>query len=120
MCNVGVEERSPAAQLLQRRFLEYMPAGKAGTPDLPERMFPDHLMTIKMQTLFSLVRDSLLPALAFLRGDIGVCSNHGAQHIQVVDLAERVLQLAEIFRPLLVSLGQKVFHRVTESLDSNS
>ena len=117
---IGIEEGSPTAQLLHRRFLQNVADWKAGTPELPQGVFPKHLETIKMQAAFSFFRDPFLPVQPFVRGDIGVGSNHGAQDVQVMDFAEGVLQRAEIFGPLGVPLRQKILHCVTESFDSNS
>src|SRR5580704_12928532 len=60
------------------------------------------------------------PARALIGMDSGVAADHALQNIKVMDLSERVLQVAQVFRPLLVPLRQEVFYGVAKALDADA
>ncbi len=46
--------------------------------------------------------------------------HHGPQHVEVVNFSQRVLQIAQVLRPLLVQRRQEILHCVAQSLDADS
>ena len=47
-------------------------------------------------------------------------AQHGAQDVEVMHFAQSVLQIAQVLRPLSMTLGQKILDRVAKALDADS
>ena len=89
-----------------------------GPPNLPQRLLCPASSAIEVQPLLPLLNDPVMPA-GTLFGESRCAPQHGPQHIEIVDLAQGVLQIAEITRPFLVPLRQKILHRIAESFDTD-
>ncbi len=69
----------------------------------------------------ALAADGASPAFTLLRrGEAAGLQGRGPQNVQVVDLPQNILQLFQVFAPVLIVQGQKVLDDVAESLDANA
>src|SRR5271157_5051579 len=118
--NIGIQKRSPGPQFLQGRFFEGRPARQLSAPPSPKRTSSQHFLAVEVQPFLPLVRNPLLPARGVFGTNVVMRPDSGAQNIKVMHLAERVLQLSQVRRPLFMTLRQEVLHRVAEALDTDA
>ena len=91
--DIGIEECRPSAQLFDAGEFQLIARRKVGSPYIPKRLFAYHLLTIDLHPLLTLLGDPLLPAYAVCRLKFGVSFYDCTQHIEVVYLAQRILEI---------------------------
>ena len=77
--------------------------------------FPTIFSAIEIQPLLPLRSDSFLPVGPLFDRMPACARSHGAQHIEIMDLAQRILQIRKIPRPFFVTLRQEILHCVPEA-----
>src|ERR1700687_2847391 len=96
-----------------RRGFETLAMRQGLLPTVPDAVLPDGQLAIFLQPRAALALDGAFPLRLELGGFTGglMLDDH-AQHVEVVDLAQNVLDLLQIRAPRLVLLGQETLHRI--------
>src|SRR5216684_2375910 len=95
--------------------------GEARTPDVPEAGLAESELTICPEAFAALALDEFLPEFERVFGFVEVRLLYKfRENIQVVNLAEHVLETLEIVTPSRVVLGEQAFDGVAEALQSNA
>ena len=95
--------------------------GEARTPDVPEAGLAESELAIRLDAFAALALDEFVPQFqrVFRFVEVRLLYNF-RENIQVVNLAEHVLEALEIVTPSRVVLGEQAFDGVAEALQSNA
>src|SRR5256884_3183085 len=95
--------------------------GEPGTPDVPKARFAESELAIGFDAFVPLAPDDFLPEFEGVFGfeEVGLPDDFG-KDVEIVNLAEHVLEALEIVAPGGIVLGQKVLDGVAEALQSNT
>ena len=121
MLEVRIEDRGPNLQTPEGGGLYLLSMGQIRSPDIPQGMPAQHSLTVLLDPLGAFLADSCAPAKARLfirkRLDIACC---GPEEIEVVQFPQQVLHFLELLAPRLMQLWEEIFHRVAETLQTNT
>src|SRR6266481_9425147 len=109
------------AQAGQRGGFDAAIRGEARTPDVPEAGLAESELAIRLDAFAALALDEFVPQFqrVFRFVEVRLLYNF-RENIQVVNLAEHVLEALEIVTPSRVVLGEQAFDGVAEALQSNA
>src|SRR5260370_7398321 len=95
--------------------------GEARTPDVREAGLAESELAIRLDAFAALALDEFVPQFqrVFRFVEVRLLYNF-RENIQVVNLAEHVLEALEIVTPSRVVLGEQAFYGVAEALQSNA
>src|SRR5580692_1296824 len=118
---IGIESIRPKLHAPRRKHFNLSALGKSGAPDLPERIGPDHLGTVAVDALDALEENYFSPTFArMLIGKHLARDGRGPEHVEVMDLAQQVLDFFQVVSPRFVLDGQKIFHNIAEAFDADA
>src|SRR5215472_10343086 len=121
--HVGVQKRSPRPDLLEGSAPSFGSARQPLAPHLPSRcpFLPFHLTAILLNPRLALDGNALPPAVLSLRGIEHAQALYSLeQYVQIVDLAQCVLNALQPSRPLQMLFGKKVLHHIAKLLQPDS
>src|SRR5579872_3713638 len=121
MREIWIKHFGPELHAPGRNLVDIFAARQSSAPDIPKGSRPRCLLSVLLDSLASLLRDSPVPKIprTFVRKDMaGVCSR--PQHVKIMDFAEKVLQMFQVVRPSFVFGGKEILDDVAEPLDPDS
>src|SRR6266851_5141325 len=117
MLEVRIKDFRPQLDAIGGDGLNLTALWQRGTPNVPERMSPDHFFAIQIDPRSPLGEDSGMPATSsYLIGKDLAGRRSRPQHVQVMHFAEQILQILQIVTPGQMQFGQKIFDSVAKTL----
>ena len=118
---MGINGASRGAQAGQSGGFDAAIRREPGTPDVPKAGFAESELAIGFDAFVPLAPDDFLPEFEGVFGfeEVGLPDDFG-KDVEIVNLAEHVLEALEIVAPGGIVLGQKVLDGVAEALQSNT
>src|SRR6266852_7578707 len=111
--------RDPKAR--DRRSAQPFVMRQSFLPVAPKAVFPNSQLAILLQASAALTLDRAFPLRPQIRGFAdSLLLDNPAQHVQIVDLAQNVLEVLQIGAPHLILLWQQTFDRVAEFFQADS
>src|SRR5260370_38074260 len=95
--------------------------GEAGAPDVPEAGLAESELAIGFDAFKPRARDDFLPKFERVFGfdEVRLLDDFG-EDVEIVNLAEDVLEAFETIAPVGIVLGKQTFDGVAETLQSNA
>src|SRR5579864_5537643 len=121
MCEVRIECSGPELHAAGRNLLNLFATGQPSAPQIPERVRPHGFLAIFVDALGPFVGNALLPGLAaslICENVMGLCGR--PEHVEIMYIAQQVLQMLQIIGPSLMLSGQKVFDDIPEPFDADA
>ena len=118
---MGINGAGRGAQAGQSGGFDAAIRGEPGTPDVPKARFAESELAIGFDAFVPLAPDDFLPEFEGVFGfeEVGLPDDFG-KDVEIVNLAEHVLEALEIVAPGGVVLGQEVLDGVAEALQCNT
>src|SRR5882757_775757 len=120
MQKVRIEIAGPDPQARQRGRPQLRTGRQLGSPHAPERLLAHHFFAIAVQSFRAFFRQLLVPPCAALEiregADVDGCL---PQHIKIVNLSQKILQVLQVGTPGCVLAREKILDRIAKALDAN-
>src|SRR3979411_2014014 len=119
MLEVRIKNLGPQLHAIGGDGMNLSALWQRSTPSAPERSGPDHFFAIEIDPSGPLRDDSGMPSTSsfLIRKDMA-CRRGSPKHVQVMHLAEQILQILKIAAPRQMQFGQKIFDSVAKTLYS--
>lgn len=103
------------------RGFEATVVGQIAAPFVPEAGLAKGELAISFDALAAFASDDFVPGLAGVFGFGGVgFVDHGGEDVEIVDVAEKILEAFEIVAPRGVMFGQEILDGVAEALEADA
>src|ERR1700758_1930422 len=121
MCEVRIERFRPELHAAGRNLLNLFAKGQSGAPYIPERIRTYGFLAIFVDALGPFVANALVPGLTarlICENVMGLCCS--PEHVEIMHVAQQILQMFQIVRPCFVLSGKKVLDDVPEPLNADT